>query len=327
MLFLEKRVIKRIKEQLKKYRIVMFLREYIFNIKLEEYEKEVQKRKQYSIFDYKNLSKEMKLVTKEYGYNAFYGLAGIVKKGIGWDENVILDAAIEHGPYPKNVISEVDSLKEIMYTLSERRSSYLRTVFPNKTIYAIGPYIQYVKPILSEAEMTSLKNKYGKILLVFHAHSTPHVSVDFEQNDFINKVEEIKDKGKFDTVMVCMYWKDVLRTKDVEFFNKEYKICTAGHMFDPNFLLRLKSIIALSDMTMSNSAGTHVGYCVCLNKAHYLVYNDLKITHANTEHENPEEDEQYYNEFLSKALKCFGTYKETIEDKDLEFVREYWGNW
>lgn len=88
--------------------IVSLLKNFIFTIKLYLYNKEIKKREKYSIFNYKELAKDMELVTKEYGYNSFYGLADIVKKVEGLPLNKPLDAAIEHGAIFGLWVNEID---------------------------------------------------------------------------------------------------------------------------------------------------------------------------------------------------------------------------
>ena len=51
-----------------------------------------------------------------------------------------------------------------------------------------------------------------------------------------------------------------------------FECVTAGHIYDPFFLSRLKSIIDLATITTSNEIGTHIGYCIFMGKPHYF-YN------------------------------------------------------
>lgn len=287
---------------------------------------EINKRSKYSIFDYYNLSKDMNLVSNEYGYNSFYGLADIIKECIGQDKKKVLDAAVEHGLCISRYISPIDTRKDCIYTLSEDRKIFLEGIFPNKKIYAMGPYIQYVKSYFCDSKIKEIKEKLGKTLLIFHVHSTHHVDYDYDVQKFMEHIESIKNEHNFNTIMVCMYWKDILRGNHYEFEKKGYTICTAGHLYDPNFLLRLKSIILLADMTMSNSLGTHIGYCVCLNKPHYYFKQKLDRMDKEEDHEKSDVDSLGYY-LLDKCKKCFGTYKEFLTKEDIKFVEEYWGKW
>lgn len=70
--------------------------------------------------------------------------------------------------------------------------------------------------------------------------------------------------------LIYLYWKDAVLGKDKEYMDNGFTIVTAGYQSDFRFLKRLKTFIKLSDFTMSNAVGTHVGYCVVLDKPHYI---------------------------------------------------------
>ena len=88
----------------------------------------------------------------------------------------------------------------------------------------------------------------------------------------IDELLELKEKLGFDTVIVNMYYLDENKNGFGDLYNKAgFKVTTAGHQLDINFLNRLKTIILLSDYTCSNSIGTHTGYCVYLGKPHLVI--------------------------------------------------------
>lgn len=63
-------------------KIQKYIKKKILFLNLLRYNLEIKKRAKYDIFEYRKLSADMNLYTKEYGYNSFYGLADIVKKNI-----------------------------------------------------------------------------------------------------------------------------------------------------------------------------------------------------------------------------------------------------
>ena len=73
----------------------------------------------------------------------------------------------------------------------------------------------------------------------------------------------------------------------------------------------MKSIIELSDYTVSNSVGTHLGYCIWMNKPHYII------------------DDQIINETNERDYKKIGsfflTYTEQIQPEQYAVVAKYWG--
>lgn len=294
------------------------------------FEYEIWKRSKVDIFEYKKLSQDMNLCTREYGHNAFYGISDIIKKELGIRKNKVLQGSIEHGFAYVNSIGEVDSKPDIIYAFGEKRKEFLKGVFPEKNIYCLSPYIQYVESYYNVEKINKIKNKFGKTLLVMPSHSVPQGKIKFNQEEFINMIELLKDKYNYKTIIVCLYWSDVLYGHDTQYIKMGYKICTAGHMFDRNFLPRLKSIILLSDMVVGNDIGTNIGYCICLNRPFYLSYNKVEIDwHAPNKVAKLilEKDVNFQRLLEVKLLELFGEYRENISKEQIEFVKEYWGDW
>lgn len=311
----------------------------------EEYLNEIKKRESLSIFKYKELAEDLDLITREKcSYNAFYGHDRIIKKLLGKSVKEILHCTIEHGPGPAgNVIDkyEVDidnEVGEVFYTSSGNRAMLYRKYLPNKKIESIGLFIQYVESMFEEKKLKKIKKKLGKVLLVFPYHSTHLIKSTYNMQEFIDKIEKVKKK--YNTVLICMYWKDILLGFEKSFVKKGYRIVTAGHIYDYNFLRRLRSIISLSDMTMSNEIGSQVGYCVCLGKPHYLYLQEVEHFSENKKMKNTESmglvsadqlvvsfDRIYQQKVRSEAERRFGKFKEYLTEDDKDFVREHWGEW
>lgn len=311
----------------------------------EEYLNEIKKREKLSVFDYKELAKDLDLITKEKcTYNAFYGHDRIIKKLLGKSMKEILYCTIEHGPGPGgNAIDkyEVDVDNEVgnvFYTASENRARFYQKYLPYKKIKSIGLFIQYVKSIVSEKKLGTIKEKLGKVVVVFPYHSTDLIKSTYKTKDFIDEIEKVR--WKYNTVLICMYWKDILLGLEKPFIENGYQIVTAGHIYDYNFLRRLRTIISLADMTMSNEIGSQIGYCVCLGKPHYLYLQKIEYFIEDEKMDNTENvglvpedqllagfDREYQEKVKSEALKHFGTLKEYLTEEDKSFVKNYWGEW
>ena len=79
----------------------------------------------------------------------------------------------------------------------------------NKALFSIGPTIRYVPHFLNNHILSMEKQRIGKTLLVFPHHSSHWVDAHYDIHRHCRILEDI---GKeFNTVMVCIYWKDVLR--------------------------------------------------------------------------------------------------------------------
>lgn len=299
--------------------LIQLIKKVMFFFRKKGYDIEIKRRLNCSIFDIDVLTKDMDLVTVEYGFNSFYGLNEIINSAIG--NTGIVDGAIEHGISYTGKIDSYSVGNNVVYTMSDSRKNFIESVLYGKKCIAVGPYIKYANSLLSKDEIMAQKTFLGKTLLLFPAHSTHHVNASFNVDVFIKEVERVRKKYNYDTVLVCIYWKDHLRGLSQKYEAKNYLICTAGHIYDSNFMNRLRSIIELSDVAMSNDFGTNIGYCITLGKPYYLYYVETRYE----EHQVKCDVNNYYEGLLDTAIKNFGEYKEYISEENKKFIEQYWG--
>ncbi len=121
-----------------------YLREGIYPFKRKRYEKAIEKRSKYSIFDYKELAKDIALVTKEHGYNAFYGHDRIIKNYLHKPLDSILTCSIEHAPngiapfvFNKIEFDGDNVYGNDIYVSSSERRKRLELAFPQKRIFPL----------------------------------------------------------------------------------------------------------------------------------------------------------------------------------------------
>ena len=181
----------------------------------------------------------------------------------------------------------------------------------NKPVIAIGPYIHYVPYLLGEEDFLNIKKQYGKILLFFPKHTTREGGQKFSIETIIDALKNIAVQYGFQSVFVCMYYYDILHSNFASLYEHAgFKVVTAGHQLDLNFLPRLKSIISLADYTVSNAIGTHTGYCIYMGKVHSII--------------NPINYLDMPQDFI-EITKAFLPFSSTIEKKQYDMVAKYWG--
>ena len=167
-----------------------------------------------------------------------------------------------------------------------------------------------IKAELEDLSFKALEpEKYAEIAKEISSKKTER---DEDVEKMISRLKNICMRGGFETVFVNMYYYDILHTDYAKYYLEAgFKIVTAGHQLDIYFLSRLKSIIELSDYTVSNSVGTHLGYCIWMNKPHYII------------------DDQIINETNERDYKKIGsfflTYTEQIQPEQYAVVEKYWG--
>jgi hypothetical protein len=284
----------------------------------------VIRNKYIDYFNYKKLFNDFPIfsLSKEPGIkgNKCYGNIIAVKRKMGktYDKNCM----IEHGIYfNKIVLKDECMIKSIntIYTYGEYRVEAIKEYFCgeiDKNIVPVGPYILFAKNFYNTKKLDLLKKEYGRILLVFPSHNYPDGEmVFFDHYSLIAEIE--KFSKNFDTIFISLYYFDMQLGLQKIYIAKGYKIVCSGVRSDCYFLSRLKDLIQLSDMTMSNNIGTHIGYCVALNKPHYLFKQIIDESHTS----NPLDENE-------RALfyKYFGKYSEKISDDQRNLIRYFWGN-
>lgn len=289
------------------------------------------KRRTKTLFQIHDLAKDIplslfyKLEYERNNSNLFYNHAGILKKFAGLNPRYKLPYAIEHGPYLNNHVWEVDihSNTPGIITFSDYRFEVLSRV-TEKPITRIGPYIHYAESFLSPTSFEKEKARMGKTLLFLPSHSTHYHNVSFDYQKDVNFLLEL---GKdFDTILVCLYWKDILAGTAEFYKHSKIKVVTAGHIFDPLFLSRLKSIIQLSNSTVSNNLGTHIGYCIFLGKPHFLYLSENNITtsgNVSRHWENLSDAERGNSADL--VLESFSSFQDFIDSNQKKVVEYIWG--
>lgn len=289
------------------------------------YNNEIKKRSKLPFTQIYPLSKHINMFlpfTQEiHQPNDWYGHAKIFKKFLGLPENYQFKFIIEHGTYLNDEVADIDLETNLpsFITYSNSRIKILRKY--RDSVFSIGPFINYAEDILTKDVFKKEQQRLGKSLLLFPIHSTLDTNFSF---DIIDLCKKLKNIGKdFKTIRVCLYWTDILRGGYKIYQDFGFETITAGHILDPNFIPRLKSIIKLSSHTISNGISTHVAYCLALNKPHYLISQKLNLSgnrkeiKANSIFRKSKEYKQVFQTFSKAETK--------ITPKQYDIANYYWG--
>lgn len=289
------------------------------------YEKEIKKRSKLSFTNIKALSKHINMFAP-YTYelhhpNDWYGHAKIFKKFLGLTETYQFKFVIEHGTCITNETVRVDLETNLpsFVTYSNRRASVFKKY--KDYVYSIGPFINYADDLLSEEEFNKENKRLGKSLLLFPMHSTLDTKCNF---DIINLCKIVKKIGKnFNTIRVCLYWTDLLKGHAKIYRDLGFEVITAGHILDPNFLPRLRSIIKLASYTVSNGISSHVAYCIFFNKPHYIIPQKLYL--SGNSNEIAIKSVYVKSQPYKQVLKAFSKPYADITKKQYSLLNNYWG--
>lgn len=253
--------------------------------------------------------------------NDWYGHAHTLKNFLNIPQSYQFKFIMEHGLYLNEQVDQIDNETNLpaFLTYSNYRKEVLKKY--RKHAFSIGPFIHYAKNILSEREIKLEKKRLGNSLLFFPAHSTPIIGMEFDAKKLCKR---IKSLAKYcDSIRICLYWKDILMGRDKIYRDFGFECVTAGHMLDPNFLPRLKSLISISDLTASNIISSQTGFSIHLGKPHIVIMDQLNlITTQNWKNRiNEIFASKGYIEMFSEFSKP--NYKITQKQRDL--VKKYWG--
>ncbi len=281
-----------------------------------------------NIYDYKdNIVPKRFFQRTSYFGNIMYGNAYQLKKYSGFKGR--FRGYIEHGLYLGQAADEAVMFKSIfrnVLSFSEYREDRIRHYNPNMRCHIIGPYIHYAEA-KSEEFITREREKNGKTLLVFPVHSTDDIDANYNIVTIVNEINNIKNKYEFKSVLVCLYYRDILRGVNEYYEKAGFKVVCSGYKEDPLFLSRQKTFILLSDAVMANDIGTFLGYAIYLHKPVYLYANDdikysSNTVFSDTDSETIKRIQQDHND---EMIREFSSFDMNISDKQYNICRYYWG--
>ncbi|HYG23657.1 MAG TPA: hypothetical protein VEH04_12810 [Verrucomicrobiae bacterium] len=273
----------------------------------------------------KDLARDRSLRTREiHAQNDFYGHATVFKHYAGISNGTTLKAVVEHGLFFGGFVwdEDIKSCLPSILTYSRTRFPYLKAK-TEKRLFAVGPMIAYAPHLLSAESLRSEKLRLGRNLLVFPAHSTHYVDSVFDIDEYCQHIAGLA--ASFDSVRICLYWKDVLKGWGEKFAQHGFECVTAGHIFDPLFLPRLKSLIECAAFTTSNELGTHLGYCVFLGKGHHLFSHNVRRQAQHTDICKRDAPDRSGMPDVVETKKAFSSWADPPTQSQLEVADRYWG--
>lgn len=301
--------------------------------KRKRYKKSVDSLKRKSIFDFKANVKSHPWFNKTKSGKEInprvipYGIDRAIRSCYKRIPVDIYRSSLAHGVALASLFDEYDRNPEnnVHYCMSD---FFEKQEMPNVTHHVVGPYINYVKILYSKSRMRNWKNKLGKTLLVFPAHSTDAGKTIFDQTDFISHIKVFGMEQKVSSIVVCLHPTDIANGDEQAYLEAGFRVVTGGSGTDYNFTRRLKSIISLADIVVTNALGTHVGYVISMCKP--LKYVSVKCFYPKNDevfHTEYYTDKQIteYRENVTVFEHLFSDYDGKISSEQMAFVSKYWG--
>lgn len=264
--------------------------------------------------------------------NQFYGHEYWLKRYSGYQSPIY--GLIEHGlVFGNNMIQDgIQWEWQIgsILTFGENRYQSLKKYYPNYNIQKIGPRIYYVD--CDREYYHSLKGHLlhkNKTLVAFPFHTLSDIEVLHDRRDFINSCKSIAEMNNCENIVVCIHPSDYKHGVD-KIYEELGCMVVSGGVKPREFLPRLKAILSLADVTVSNGIGTHIGYSVYMHRPHIMIKQQVKEIYDESTlrtqgiavpSENiilKNERELFFNVFKVKE-------KAVITKEQLELCDEYWG--
>ena len=289
------------------------------------FSKEIQYRSKLPITEVENLSKHINMFSpytdELQPVNDWYGHATILKKFLGLPQTYQFKFIIEHGTYFSDQVADIELESDLpsFVTYSDFRAKILKKY--RHYTYAIGPLIHYAPHYLTEEQLNKEKKRLGKTILFFPSHSLIGLTNDYDRDWSYKKIKSVA-RG-FDTIRICVYWKDVLLGKHKYYQSKGLECVTAGHILDPLFLPRVKSIIQTADLTVSNDASSPLSYCIYMNKPHIIFYQRPKM--SGKKYFKKIMTDYWKSDPYNQVVKAFSKIQFHITRKQRELINYYCG--
>jgi hypothetical protein len=265
--------------------------------------------------------------------NSTYGYAKILKNYVGLPETYPIKVCYSHfASFHRTAFSPKAPFLStynfdipVFLACGRFEEENMRTYRPKNLVYVIGSPFLYAESFFSDEYIKQEKTRLGKNLLVFPSHSTLSSCSVYNVQEFLDSIMN-KYKNQFDTIRICLYWRDIELNRHQFYIEKGFELVSAGNSLDYNFIPRLKGLLQICDAITTNSLGTHVGYSISLNKPvsmlqrtshnfHNLDKNMLKFY----------SEENYAPEYKILEELLLSNEELKITDEVREIIELFWG--
>lgn len=255
--------------------------------------------------------------------NDFYGHADILKRYLWLEKASALKCVIEHGWRERstNWAVELNAPFFVYLVWSPQRFEFVQRHTP-RACFALGPMIEYAPPLRTE-RLHTLQNAYGRNLLFFPSHSTHWVDANHDTENMCDRLETMR--SRFQTIRVCMYWRDIQRGLHVPYQKRGFMVQCAGHIYDRLFYNRLRELIEPATVTASMTPGSCIGHSLCLGKPYWHLDASVDFVSDHTVELNTIDRSIQERSIAKDIAEIFAPQEEHISPVQWEFSRQTFG--
>ncbi len=211
--------------------------------------------------DLESLCRDRPLVTPEIiGQNAIYGVDTVIKSYAGIPANDALRIALPHSleltrhrrdtPYYRILAR----LPVIAYYAVDGVAHYRELGIRNLLWPMAAPFVYASRMVDGDRP----DERRGTIF--FPTHSTPTHRPEQDLTELGDRLLALPDR--FHPVTVCMYYVDYWRGAHRPFAERGFRIVSAGHGLDPQFLFRLRHLLVAHEYAASNELSSSCYFAI-----------------------------------------------------------------
>ncbi len=190
-----------------------------------------------------------------------------------------LNAGIAHGLTTSDFIPEyeLNSTAKIQVYFSEWRVNLFRKV-SKRPVLCVRP------PAILHRIKNRIKQKTDAAgTVAFPAHTTPDIDDEMSIEEYAENLNALPER--FKPITVCLHWNDINKGMHHKYERLGFKVVSAGHSYDKDFLNKMYYILSGHKFATSNDYGSVLFYALDLGlpffiygpKAVYINKNDPYI--------------------------------------------------
>lgn len=144
------------------------------------------------------------------------------------------------------------------------------------------------------------KSEKAKGILICPFHSTQGATIITDYKKLIDKLNDLPER--FKPINICMYWKDIMLGYHQLFLDNGFKVYTAGHFNDPDFVDNFYEILRHHNYSASNSETTNTSiYSLEMGIPAFIYGNETYLNFKITDNWNNTDIQNYYA-YLEKSV-------------------------
>lgn len=203
--------------------------------------------------------------SEAYWPNDNYGFASVVKAYAGYPGERSLPALIPHGVYlDEDALhdSEANAPYPAVLSYPKYRDRPFKRYSSKLVIPSASPFLYALKLV------GSLEPPERSGTIYFPSHSTAAYPTKLDWQGLARSLDDIPNE--FKPLTVCVHWHDLQLGRAVPFLERGYRVVSAGHLADPEFLFRLIHLMSVHRHAASNDVGSNLMYAVSMGLPYFL---------------------------------------------------------